>query len=86
LFIDLLTNLGMPIFTINGNHDDLSGKGLSSLDIFHEAGLINLFGKFCNVDHINCAPLLLRKGDCNLAIYGIGSQRDDRLCRSFKRE
>lgn len=28
-------------------------------------------------------PILLKKGDTKLAIYGISSQRDDRLCRAF---
>ena len=57
----------MPIFSIHGNHDDLSGKvgaiqsiwihnckfqGLTALDVLHETGLINLFGKFCDVDQV----------------------------------
>jgi len=76
-------NIGMPIFTIHGNHDDLSGKGLTALDVLHETGLVNLFGKYSNVDHIEAAPILLKKGSTKIAIYGIGSQRDDRLCRAF---
>ncbi|VDK46254.1 unnamed protein product [Anisakis simplex] len=81
---DCNINVGLPIFTIHGNHDDLSGKGLSALDLLHEAGLINLFGKFEEIDKFVVSPVLLRKGKTNLAIYGIGSQRDDRLCRAFR--
>ncbi|KAH7728876.1 double-strand break repair protein mre-11 [Aphelenchoides avenae] len=76
-------NVSMPVFTIHGNHDDLSGKGHTALDLLHEAGLINLFGKFNDVDNIEVSPILLRKGTSKIAIYGISSQRDDRLCRAF---
>lgn len=79
-------NIGLPIFTIHGNHDDLTGKGLTALDLLHEAGLINLFGKFEEIDKFVVSPILLNKGKTNLAIYGIGSQRDDRLCRAFREE
>lgn len=59
-------------------------KGLTALDILHESGLINLFGKFEEVDKFEVSPVLLRKGQTKLALYGIGSQRDDRLCRAFR--
>uniref|UniRef100_A0A915DHK9 Mre11 DNA-binding domain-containing protein n=1 Tax=Ditylenchus dipsaci TaxID=166011 RepID=A0A915DHK9_9BILA len=83
---DANLNIAMPVFTIHGNHDDLSGKGLTALDVLHETGLINLFGKFNDVDQIEVSPILLRKGDTKIAIYGISSQRDDRLCRAFMKE
>uniref|UniRef100_A0A1I8AWQ2 Double-strand break repair protein n=1 Tax=Steinernema glaseri TaxID=37863 RepID=A0A1I8AWQ2_9BILA len=79
-------NVGMPVFSIHGNHDDLSGKGLSVQDSLHEVGLLNLFGKFETIDSFEVNPILLRKGKTNLALYGIGSQRDDRLCRAFQEE
>lgn len=58
--------------------------GLSALDIFHESGLLNLFGKHENFDQIEVWPVLLKKGATKLAIYGIGSQRDDRLYRALR--
>ncbi|CAI4232502.1 unnamed protein product [Auanema sp. JU1783] len=79
-------NIGLPVFTIHGNHDDMAGKGLTALDLLHEAGLINLFGKFENIDKFELSPILLRKGDTRLALFGMGSQRDDRLCRAFQNE
>lgn len=54
-----------------------------ALDILHDAGLLNLFGKFSNVDNIVVKPVLLKKGNTKVALYGIGSQRDDRLQRAF---
>ncbi|CEF66332.1 Double-strand break repair protein MRE11A [Strongyloides ratti] len=77
-------SVSMPIFTIHGNHDDPSGTGLTALDLFHEAGLLNLFGKFKDIDNIVVNPILLKKGNTRVAIYGISSQRDDRLHRAFE--
>ncbi|KAL6725282.1 hypothetical protein Aduo_007344 [Ancylostoma duodenale] len=80
---DANINVGLPIFSIHGNHDDTAGKGLTILDVLHEAGLINLFGKFSDIDQFDVSPILLRKGSTRVALFGIGSQRDDRLCRAF---
>ncbi|CAO1615104.1 unnamed protein product [Sympodiomycopsis kandeliae] len=42
-------NVGIPIFSIHGNHDDPQGVGvdgaLSALDILSVSGLVNYFGK-----------------------------------------
>ncbi|KAF7630915.1 Double-strand break repair protein [Meloidogyne graminicola] len=84
-YLDENLRITMPIFTIHGNHDDLSGKGLSSLDVLHESGLLNLFGKYCDLDQIEVSPILLQRGNTKIALYGIGSQRDDRLARAFSR-
>lgn len=79
LFKDANINVGLPIFTIHGNHDDTAGKvnflcsfsdnleeynscnwrqrrffqGLTILDVLHEAGLVNLFGKFSDIDQFD---------------------------------
>ncbi len=77
-------NIALPVFTIHGNHDDPSGDGnLSALDILSSAGLINYFGKYAAVDHIDIMPVLLRKAETKLAIFGLGSVRDERLHRTF---
>jgi hypothetical protein len=59
------------------------------LDVLHEAGLLNLFGRFANVSHYVVDPILLRKKRVDgsyeqVAIYGISSQRDDRLARALE--
>ena len=57
-------NIGLPIFSIHGNHDDPSGLGAHScLDLIHEAGLINYFGKVTDLKYIKVRPVLLRKGN-----------------------
>ncbi|KAI6176313.1 Double-strand break repair protein [Aphelenchoides bicaudatus] len=81
--------ISIPVFSIHGNHDDLSGTSTSALDVLHEAGLLNLFGRFVGVDRYVVDPILLRKKlpdgtYSKLAIYGISSQRDDRLARSLE--
>ncbi|CAD5215182.1 unnamed protein product [Bursaphelenchus okinawaensis] len=81
--------VSIPIFTIHGNHDDLSGKGQTAVDLFHEAGVLNLFGKFENVKYFEVNPVLLEKENedgsvSKVALYGISSQRDDRLARAFQ--
>ncbi|KAJ3270534.1 Double-strand break repair protein mre11a [Terramyces sp. JEL0728] len=80
-------NVKIPIFSIHGNHDDPSGDGnLCALDILSVSGLINYFGKQAQVDDIEINPLLMRKGDSKLAVYGLGNIRDERLHRTFEKQ
>ncbi|KAI0988288.1 hypothetical protein GJ496_003159, partial [Pomphorhynchus laevis] len=85
-FEDPNLNVTMPIFTIHGNHDDPTGSGLlSPIDLLNSSGLLNYFGKVMSLDNIELTPLLLRKGITKLAIFGIGSVRDQRLHQLFTR-
>lgn len=78
-------NVSIPVFSIHGNHDDPSGDGnLCSLDLLSAVGLVNYFGKQCEVDNIAIKPILLRKGKSKLALYGLGNIRDERLHRTFE--
>ena len=59
-------NVGLPVFTIHGNHDDPAGAdNLSAVDVLSSCKLVNYFGKavrcpasafsmnpFCAVLHI----------------------------------
>lgn len=39
-------NVGIPVFSIHGNHDDPAGpQGLCALDMLSASGVINYFGK-----------------------------------------
>lgn len=77
----------MPIFSIHGNHDDPSGDGnLAALDLLSVAGFVNYFGQCKTVDDISISPLLLRKGNTKLSLYGLGNVRDERLHRTFLRK
>ena len=78
-------NIGLTIFSIYGNHDDPSGLGgHSCLEVAHEAGLINYFGKVTDLKYIKVRPILLRKGNIRVAIYGLSNIRDETLNRLFR--
>lgn len=86
-------NVGLPFFIIHGNHDDPTGSGalpgethLSALDILSGANLINYFGKATDIKDIEIAPILIRKGDTKIALYGLGNIRDERLYQTWKKE
>ncbi|CAF0729423.1 unnamed protein product [Adineta ricciae] len=83
-FKDPNLNIGIPVFSIHGNHDDPSGSTpLCPLDLLNSCGLVNYFGNLSSLENIDIHPLLFRKGQTNLAIYGLGSIRDERLHRIF---
>ncbi|CAF0786525.1 unnamed protein product [Rotaria sp. Silwood1] len=83
-FKDPNLNVSTPIFSIHGNHDDPSGSTpLCPLDLLNSCGLVNYFGNLSSLENIDIHPLLFRKGETNLAIYGLGSIRDERLHRIF---
>ncbi|XP_058462900.1 double-strand break repair protein MRE11 isoform X1 [Malaya genurostris] len=77
-------NIAIPVFSIHGNHDDPSGFGrISSLDILSTNGYVNYFGKWTDLTKINISPILLKKGETKLALYGLSYISDPRLARLF---
>lgn len=82
-------NVGLPVFTIHGNHDDPAGvDNLSAIDILSASNLVNYFGKMAlggsGVGEITIYPILIRKGTTSIALYGLGNIRDERLNRMFQ--
>ncbi|KAK4662465.1 meiotic recombination [Podospora pseudopauciseta] len=78
-------NISIPVFSIHGNHDDPSGDGhYCSLDLLQAAGLVNYFGRVPEADNIHVKPVLLRKGETKLALYGLSNVRDERMHRTFR--
>ncbi|BFF95821.1 double-strand break repair protein MRE11 [Drosophila madeirensis] len=78
-------NIAIPVFSIHGNHDDPSGFGrLSSLDLLSTSGLINYFGRWTDLTKLEISPVLIRKGESQLALYGLSHIHDGRLARLFK--
>ena len=77
-------NISLPIFTIHGNHDDPTGPGNDSvLDILSVSGMVNYFGKSDQIDEIDVEPIVLRKGNSKLALFGLGAVRNERLYQTF---
>ncbi|RZC50778.1 hypothetical protein C5167_019205 [Papaver somniferum] len=82
-------NVGLPVFTIHGNHDDPAGvDNLSAIDILSACNLVNYFGKMVlggsGIGQITLHPILIRKGSTAVALYGLGNIRDERLNRIIK--
>ncbi|CAN6453386.1 unnamed protein product [Victoria cruziana] len=82
-------NVGLPVFSIHGNHDDPAGvDNLSAIDILSACNLVNYFGKMVlggsGVGQITLYPILIRKGSTSVALYGLGNIRDERLNRMFQ--
>lgn len=78
----------MPVFTIHGNHDDPSSlDNISAVDILASNNLVNYFGKVLisgtGAGKIRISPILIRKGNTKIALYGLGNVRDERLARLF---
>ncbi|XP_068732104.1 double-strand break repair protein MRE11-like isoform X1 [Montipora capricornis] len=77
-------NISIPVFSIHGNHDDPAGDGnLCALDLLSVCGFVNYFGRAASIDDITVSPILIQKGQAKLALYGLGSIRDERLHRTF---
>ncbi|KAL0347078.1 UNVERIFIED_CONTAM: Double-strand break repair protein MRE11 [Sesamum calycinum] len=82
-------NVGLPVFSIHGNHDDPAGvDNLSAVDILSACNLVNYFGKMVlegsGVGQITLYPILIKKGSTSVALYGLGNIRDERLNRMFQ--
>ncbi|KAK9814095.1 hypothetical protein WJX72_000558 [[Myrmecia] bisecta] len=82
-------NVGLPVFTIHGNHDDPGGAdNLSAVDVLSTCNLVNYFGKVSlggsGMGKIQIVPVLLQKGTTRVALYGLGNVRDERLGRMFQ--
>ncbi|KAI9070370.1 DNA repair exonuclease [Trametes sanguinea] len=84
-------NIAIPVFSIHGNHDDPQGTGpegaLCALDMLSVTGLINYMGKvdlpMADAESQNTGiairPVLLRKGNTRLGLYGVGNVKDQRM-------
>ncbi|KAM0858359.1 hypothetical protein ACQ4PT_047883 [Festuca glaucescens] len=82
-------NVGLPVFTIHGDHDDPTGvDNMSAIDVLASAGFVNYFGKVdlgsSDVDQISLHPILIKKGATSAALYGLGNVRDTRLSKIFQ--
>jgi double-strand break repair protein MRE11 len=81
--------ISMPVYAIHGNHDDpsrecgQSSESLAAMDLLAVSNLLNYFGKADKVDDVEVHPILIRKGDTHIALYGLGAVRDERLNRMW---
>ncbi|XP_024317518.1 double-strand break repair protein MRE11 [Brachypodium distachyon] len=88
-FEDPNLKVGLPVFTIHGDHDEPIGvDNVSPIDILSASGLVNYFGKVdlgsSGTGQISLHPVLIKKGATSVALYGLGNVRDARLSRMFQ--
>jgi double-strand break repair protein MRE11 len=85
---DEFYSVDLPIFSIHGNHDDPTREGgtemLAALDLLAVSNMVNYFGRQDAVDKVEVSPILIEKGDTKIALYGMGSMRDERLNRMWR--
>eukprot|EP00986_Skeletonema_menzelii_P008558 scaffold3643_cov132-Skeletonema_menzelii.AAC.8 len=85
---DEFYSVDLPIFAIHGNHDDPTRDGsaelLSAIDLLSVSNLLNYFGRQDAVDNVRVHPILFQKGTTKVALYGMGSMRDERLNRMWQ--
>ncbi|XP_054002980.1 double-strand break repair protein MRE11 isoform X1 [Hylaeus anthracinus] len=74
-------NVSMPVFSIHGNHDDPSFGAVGSMDLLSVSGLVNYFGKCTDLTRVTIPPLIMKKGESHLALYGLSYINDERLSR-----
>lgn len=83
-FEDPTLKVPYPILTIHGNHDDPTGPSAQSIvEKLATCGLLNYFGAVNtssdNDVSFTIEPIVLRKGNIKLALYGIGFVPDQKL-------
>ncbi|CAD8186647.1 unnamed protein product [Paramecium pentaurelia] len=75
-------NIQLPIFIINGNHDDIvteRNESVSILDILHESKYLNYIGKITDQSYVCIKPIVLVKNNQKIALYGLGYMKDYQL-------
>ncbi|ENN72711.1 hypothetical protein YQE_10649, partial [Dendroctonus ponderosae] len=75
-------NVELPVFSVHGNHDDPTGEHqISAMNLVASTGLVNYFGKCSDHSSVEIQPILLRKGQTKLALYGLSHIKDEKLAR-----
>jgi double-strand break repair protein MRE11 len=53
------------------------------MDLLSQNYYLNYFGKIKNIDKITVKPVLFKKSDIKLAVYGIGYMKNERLSKAL---
>ena len=85
-----ILNVGLPIFTIHGNHDCPSAQfgKVSTCDLLQASNYVNYFGKHLDLHKIRVVPLIISKkgSKSQIALYGLGYIKDTILSDIFKED
>ncbi|EFN86093.1 Double-strand break repair protein MRE11 [Harpegnathos saltator] len=77
-------NVSIPVFTIHGNHDDPSFGTVGSMDVLSATGFVNYFGKWTDLTRVVMPPIILKKRNTHIALYGLSYINDQRLSRLYR--
>jgi double-strand break repair protein MRE11 len=87
---DEFYSVDLPVMSIHGNHDSPANEGaqgshlLAALDLLDSANLVNYIGQQGNNKEVEVSPVLIKKGNTQVALYGLGSMREERLNRLWQ--
>lgn len=66
---------------------NLLGFGtVGSIDVLSATGLVNYFGKWTDLTRVVIPPLILKKRNTHVALYGLSYINDQRLSRLYRDE
>lgn len=72
--------------TDDPSRDGGNSELYAALDLLDVANLLNYFGKQHDSQDIRVDPILLKKGNSQVALYGLSNMRDERLNRMWRGE
>ncbi|OMJ77611.1 hypothetical protein SteCoe_22784 [Stentor coeruleus] len=79
-YLNQFIKISLPVFIVHGNHDDPSAEtGVSALNIMQSANYLNYISGIYESDVLKLNPIVLKKQDTKIAIYGIGNMKEDKL-------
>ena len=84
-YMNSFVKIKLPVFIIHGNHDDPStDTNISAIELMQSSHYLNYITCENRDEKIYVKPVVLRKNDTFIAIYGIGNIKEERLSRLFK--
>lgn len=57
---------------------------VGSMDVLSATGFVNYFGKWTDLTHVVVSPIILKKRNTHVALYGLSYINDQRLSRLYR--
>lgn len=73
-------------FILNISCNWLDFGTVGSIDVLSATGLINYFGKWTDLTRVVIPPIVLKKRNTQIALYGLSYINDQRLSRLYRDE
>ena len=86
-YLDKNLNVKMPVFIIHGNHDDPSADtNISAINLMQSAHYLNYMKCVISEDTVIVRPIVLKKQETCVYIYGLGNIKEERLNRLLRED